>query len=303
MRPQVLRSIFHPYPDSFPDETPIYCYSFEELFAEKIRALGERNRPSDLYDIIYLFRRSDLNAEPEIIAEVLEYKCDFKEIPIPQISNVQTTECREEIEARWEPMLGRAVGFLPPIDNYWEELQIFFAWLNGEDYEIELLPIGKDDTWKPASLKWQRGQSELLEPIRHAAVNRLLINLGYQNKNRSVEPYSLRRTQAGNILFYAMKSKARQIRSYRLDRIQSIEVTHHPYKPVHRVEFTAEGRIPVPYTRRRRRFSSSLTTRKYVIECAVCSKRFYRKTYSTRINPHKQKDSQLRCFGRYGYLV
>jgi len=303
MRPQILRSISHPYPDSFPDDVKLYCYSFEELFAEKIRAMGERNRPSDLYDIIYLFRRSDLNAEPQLILEVLEYKCEFKELPTPQISNIQKEEVFEENKMRWEPMLGRAVGHLPPIEYYWEELPVFFAWLNGEDYEIDLLPVGKDETWEPPSLKWQRGQSELLEPIRHAAVNRLLINLGYQNKFRLVEPYSLRRTQAGNILFYAIKSKVKQIRAYRIDRIQSVEVTNQPYIPVHRIEFTSEGRIPVPYTRRRRRFSLSFTSRRYVVECVVCGKRFYRKKYSTRINPHKQKGSQIQCYGRYGYLV
>lgn len=303
MRPQVLRPISHPYSDTFPDDTQVYCYSLEELFAEKVRALEERARPGDLYDIVYLFRRSDLNAEPELISEVLEYKCDFKGILVPQITDICTSERWEEIKSRWEPMLGRAVGLLSSFDDYWNELPTFFAWLNGEDCEVALLPINKEDVWRPSTLVWQRGQNELLEPIRHAAVNRLLINLGYGNRYRLVEPYSLRLTQAGNVLFYALKAQTRQIRSYRLDRIQSVEVTRQPFKPVFRIEFTPEGRIPVPYTRRRSRFISSRSKRRYVIQCAVCGKHFYRSKYSTRINPHKRKDSGLRCSGRYGYLV
>jgi len=47
-RPTVFRDFVHPYPDEFPSPRKIRCYSFEEVFAEKIRALGERCRPRDL---------------------------------------------------------------------------------------------------------------------------------------------------------------------------------------------------------------------------------------------------------------
>ncbi len=302
MRPPVLKSISHPYPDDFPDETQIYCYSFEELFAEKIRALAERARPGDLYDIVYLFRRSDLNAEPELISEVLECKCDFKGITVPNLSDIDQETNQTEIKSRWEKMLGRQIGLLPDWDDYWSELATFFAWLHGEDYETTLLPI-KKEAWTPPTIKWQRGEDELLEPIRFAAVNRLLINLGYGRGNRLVEPYSLRRTRIGNILFYALKLPRRETRSYRLDRVQSVEVTNQPFKPAFQIEFTPEGRIPVPYSQRRRRFVSGRSTARYVVECAVCEKRFYREKYSTRINAHKRKGSNLRCNGRHGYLV
>jgi len=192
MRPQALRPISHPYSDAFPDDTQVYCYSLEELFAEKIRALEERSHPGDLYDIVYLFRRSDLNAEPELISEVLEYKCDFKGIPVPQVTDICASERREEIKSRWEPMLGRAVGLLAPFDAYWNELPTFFAWLNGEKCDVALLPINKEDAWRAPTLVWQRGQNELLEPIRHAAVNRLLINLGYNNRNTAKVAMSCR---------------------------------------------------------------------------------------------------------------
>ena len=50
-RPPVLRPIAHAYPDELPAPAEVRCYGFEELFAEKIRAMGERSRPRDLYDI------------------------------------------------------------------------------------------------------------------------------------------------------------------------------------------------------------------------------------------------------------
>ena len=40
---------------TLPAPAAVMCYSLEELFAEKLRAMGERGRPRDLYDIVNLF--------------------------------------------------------------------------------------------------------------------------------------------------------------------------------------------------------------------------------------------------------
>ncbi len=303
VRPPVLRSIAHPYSDSFPDKTSIYCYSLEELFAEKIRALGERQRPGDLYDIIYLFRRSDLHAEPELIAEILAIKCAYKEILIPDFNLVTTAEARVEMEKRWQDMLGKGLGVVPDFDDYWDELAAFFAWINGEEYITELQSIDPDKAWEAPVIDWQCGQNEWLEPIRYAAANRLLIDLGYEGRTRLVEPYSLRSTRAGHILFYAIKSLGRETRAYRIDRIQSITVTRQPFRPIFPIEFTPKGRVNVPRVQRRQRFSSSWSTRNYVVECSVCGKRFYRDKYSLKINPHKREGMDIPCSGRHGYLA
>jgi hypothetical protein len=50
---------------------------------------------------------------------------------------------------------------------------------------------------------------------------------------------------------------------------------------------------------RRRAFA---TPARYTVACPVCAKRFRRKTYSTKLNPHKDQYGN-RCFGRIGYLV
>jgi hypothetical protein len=52
VRPPVLRPIAHPYPDALPGSGTVRCYSFEEVFAEKLRAMGQRGRPRDLYDML-----------------------------------------------------------------------------------------------------------------------------------------------------------------------------------------------------------------------------------------------------------
>jgi hypothetical protein len=61
--------------------------------------------------------------------------------------------------------------------------------------------------------------SSFIESIRFAGANRLRVDLGYQGSVRTIEPYSLRRSRAGDILVYAVKSATGEPRSYRLDRI------------------------------------------------------------------------------------
>ena len=47
----VARGVHHPYSDLPAIGIRIKSYCFEEVFAEKIRALAERERPRDLYDV------------------------------------------------------------------------------------------------------------------------------------------------------------------------------------------------------------------------------------------------------------
>ena len=52
----VRLSIFHPYSDAPEDGIHVTAYAYEEAFGEKVRALVERARPRDLYDVINLYR-------------------------------------------------------------------------------------------------------------------------------------------------------------------------------------------------------------------------------------------------------
>lgn len=51
----VLRKIYHPYSDANEELFKTNCYSFEEIFAEKLRALIERTRPRDVYDVVHCY--------------------------------------------------------------------------------------------------------------------------------------------------------------------------------------------------------------------------------------------------------
>lgn len=104
IRPPVLRDIAHPYPDG-PLPGKVRCYSFEELFAEKIRAMAQRARPRDLYDIINLFRRNDLRVYPEVIRQALAEKCAVKRIDVPTAAAFDGSPLIAALESDWDQML------------------------------------------------------------------------------------------------------------------------------------------------------------------------------------------------------
>jgi predicted nucleotidyltransferase component of viral defense system len=314
VRPPVIRKIAHAFPDQLPAPGTVRCYSFEEIFAEKIRAMGERSRPRDLFDIINLFRRSDLRSQPDLIREVLGEKCSSKGVTMPTIELIENSSNRGELESEWENMLGHQLPSLPPFIGFWDELKNLFSWLAGvvKDQILETLTPSEEPTeiWSPPPTVSVWGAGIPLETVRFAAANQLCIELGYQNTVRLIEPYSLRRSRAGRLLLCAVKVETRESRTYRVDRIQSVKVSTRPFVPVFRVEFGATGQIYAPYLARprpsnpfpaRMRPSLSRPGLVYVIKCTYCKREFKRRTSGFTLKPHMRGNRQ--CPSVTGYLV
>ncbi len=87
------RPIAHPYePDEvLPEPADVACYAFEEVFAEKLRAMGERSRPRDLYDIVNLYRRDELRNRRDTIHAILVEKCAHKAIEVPTFASINAS--------------------------------------------------------------------------------------------------------------------------------------------------------------------------------------------------------------------
>lgn len=322
-----VREVHHPYSDRPAEGMRIRCYSFEEVFAEKIRALAERGRPRDLYDVIHLYRQDGLRPDRAAILDTLGRKCAFKGIPVPTVASIGA-ERRIELEADWAVMLGHQLPALPPFKQSWQELPALFDWLHGTVEKVVKSAISVaargaaavDDTWRPPAMTQAWHTSTPLEIIRFAAANRLCVDLTYQGSRRLIEPYSLRRTQDGNLLLYAVKHDTGEDRSYRVDRIQGAQATQTPYTPRYVVELTPAGPISAPptarqtsslsaprvsATRRPRRVSIRFKTSygpRYVFECTYCGKKFTRGSYNASLNPHKDKNGYP-CPGRTGMYV
>ena len=118
--PSVRRPVFHPYSDMPADGIFINSYSYEEAFGEKMRALAERTRPRDLYDVINLYRHGDTRPSAALLRDVLTKKCNFKGIALPTMASLESH--RSDLEAMWDSMLAHQLPVLPPVADFWSAL-------------------------------------------------------------------------------------------------------------------------------------------------------------------------------------
>ena len=241
----VPRPIGHQYSDAPLPANGVICYSLTELFAEKLRALAERCRPRDLYDVVHMHRHPDLIGTHRKVSATLARKCEHAGIAVPGIDIIQSSPFREEIEREWTNMLGHQLPQpLPPFASFWSTLDEVFNWLTGTAAHRQLprAALGDlDPSWQipQAITSWRRGIP--LELLRYAGVNRLKVEVDYRAENgrqgpRVVEPYALRRTKDRNLVLFVVNDRG-QLRSYRIDRIARIGPTTETFTPSYQVEF------------------------------------------------------------------
>jgi predicted nucleotidyltransferase component of viral defense system len=318
----VERRISHAYSDEPEGGIMVRCYAYEEAFAEKIRALGERARPRDLYDVVNLFRNNEFQPEASVIYDILRQKCAFKGLDLPSLQSLQTV--RAELEGDWDAMLRHQLPILPPVVGFWDELRAVFAWMRGEERAAApaAFPLAEGEMVLRAPvgrLEVPTAGASFIEIIRFAASNRLCVELDYIDEqgrrgSRVVEPYSLRRTQAGHIVLHAVRADSGLHRSYRLDRIQRARTTEQTFIPRYAIELAPSGPIAAPSTARPsgvaapRRSSSRPRPAPwrsgpiYIYQCGLCGKKFRRKTQDSTLRPHKSPDGWP-CAGRWGMFV
>lgn len=317
--------VFHPYSDAPAEGIDALAYAYEELFGEKVRALAERTRPRDLYDVVNLFRNSEALPSPSVLLDVLRQKCEFKGIGMPVLSDLEPH--RGELQNLWQNMLAHQLPALPPYESFWDEMPAFFAWLAGgvaqhipAAYAVSTgeVVLRQRDLRLPVS-----GQAQsIVEIIRFAAGNRLLVELSYQGSTRRIEPYSLRRTQDGNIVLHAWNTDKNEHRSYRVDRMQGARTTNQTFVPRYAIELSPQSPLLVaPSAARPQSFAPRVTTIKttraqsirsrrnvgfgqpvYIYQCPICQKKFRRDRMDGRLNAHKN-DWGGQCSGRTGYIV
>jgi predicted nucleotidyltransferase component of viral defense system len=311
VRPPVLSEITHPYPDG-PLPGRVRCYSFEELFAEKIRAMAQRARPRDLYDIINLFRRNDLRLYPELIRHALEEKCSAKSIATPTAADFADSPLVAALEDDWAQMLAHQLPALPPLQAFLDELPLLFGWLEGtlELEDLPSLPRSKDEeAWSPPPTVATWGAGIPLESVRFAATNHLCVELHYDGRWRLIEPYSLRRSSAGRLLLHAERSDGSGHRTYGVDKITGLRVSTTPFRPRYQIEFSSQGPLHAPSQSRTspgsaRRSPSSVrrTTRVHIYLCTRCGKEFRHGRRDASLRAHKDLRGYP-CSGRLGRYI
>ena len=325
----VMMPVRHDYSDCPDDGISIQCYSYAEVFAEKIRALRERTRPRDLYDVINFYRRPESLEVAADVRSILARKCEFKNIAFP--SQADLDQHKEVCATGWDDQLGHQLQALPPFDAFWGELPSFFAWLENPESVLvgQLSAIPSQNEGEATTITTEAGSPSFntLERVRFAAVNRLCVELDYRKDGGTrstclIEPYSLRTTTEGKLLLYGVKLPTEEIRCFRTDRIIGAAVTRQPFTPRYSIDFIPEGPVrlsarqvtsnslvhprrqslPARPSTGRTRTGRSSGGMKYVFRCSVCEKQFTRTTHDSHLNPHKNKDGNP-CHGTTGTFV
>lgn len=253
----VKKSVHHPFSDGPGGGISARCYALEEVIAEKIRALAQRARPRDLYDVIHVYRNRAMIDNPKLVYAVLKKKCDFKEMGVPTFESIEQHEKLDELEPQWANMLDHQLPSLPPMESFWAELPAFFSWLTGlqPSKPLETLPRRAGEIlFRPGRISSAFSIEPILQRIQFAAANRVCISLGYHGKVRTVEPLSFRRSSEGNRLFYGFERDAGHVKAYSLRKIDSVDVTTLSYVEKYPVEITTLGSISMPQISRGSRF-------------------------------------------------
>lgn len=324
LEPPADRLVLHPYPDEPPENAAIRAYSFNELLAEKSRALFERSRPRDLYDVIHLLENAPEQLDLQRVRDLLARKCAAKGLVAPTAEALVAAVTDDgELRSEWGNMLAHQLPALPDLDAMLVKLPALIVWL-GREAQVQLpesrlpalpIPAQAAPLASPGIRYWGAGLP--LETIRFAGSNRLVLEFGYHGRGRLVEPYSVRRAAGtGNLLLYAWETGSTQIKAFKVAEMVNVRSTGRVFAPRFRLEFAEAGPITVPASMQAsisglrrparkgvRRSGSGPPGLKYVFECPHCHKRFTHRTNDSSLRKHKRQGGWDDCQGRRGYLV
>ena len=112
--------ILHYYSDYDREYFYINSYSFNELLAEKLRAIQERCMPRDVYDVVYCIEHEPIKYNLSEVLEILKIKCNYKQINLPSIDSIE--QYRQLCESAWDDQLSHQLFNLDPFEIFWNKL-------------------------------------------------------------------------------------------------------------------------------------------------------------------------------------
>jgi len=108
------REIIHLYSDNVKGKVTVY--SLEEIIAEKIRSIFQRTRPRDLYDLWYLWDRTDTQKAIDILPE----KFRMKSVK-PVLTDLKRR--KDDFRNAWVNSLRHQLRDLPNFDEVYENIE------------------------------------------------------------------------------------------------------------------------------------------------------------------------------------
>ncbi len=118
----VILEVCHPYSDCPHPAIQVLSYDKVEIFSEKFRALFERTRPRDLYDVVHLSRIPSIFEEHSKLITTLNKKFKFKGLDFPQ--GDKPPEAQKRLcERSWKEQLSHQIHGLEEFEIYWRDLE------------------------------------------------------------------------------------------------------------------------------------------------------------------------------------
>jgi len=300
-------SLMHPYSDSADLACEIRCMKLEEIIASKLKCLLQRQHAPDLFDYVYSLKLLGASLNREEVVKSLTQKTIFDKNP-QVLKNILLKISFDYFREYWDKTLVCAKQFIFGVE---EAIEIFT--LDLED----LFGIYPDNGYA----QFTYFGPDLRVPIMIAGRTQTKLKIRYNGADRLVEPYSLkyleRRNGQAREYFYVWNisggSNPPGIRCLLPEGFQSIKNTEEKFEPRNIIELSKSGETPEnPYlfdpnkpqrspAKRRTAWRSS-SGPKYIYQCSYCGKKFTKRTNSSRLNTHKDKNGYP-CGGRQGYYV
>ena len=121
---EMVKKSYSDYP-----EFSVKVMSIEEIFAEKLRALIERNKSRDYYDI---WRMLELKVDNEKLRKLFLMKCRVKQIEFKNLDQLLPRNIEETLQPYWERELSRLVFPIPDLKTVIYELKKGLEFLQQE---------------------------------------------------------------------------------------------------------------------------------------------------------------------------
>jgi len=313
--PTQTRMLIHPYSDIEECQVQIKCIKLEEAMADKLKCLLQRRSSFDLFDLVRtVFINNELAVDKGEIVRTFLKKTIFQSSPIAA-KNLLLGIPLDFFRSFWDKHIVCPKDSRIPFDSAIKAFRdgldgLFGEHTYGQGNALAFFP------------------SDLRNPILRAGSEQTLLKVIYNGKERMVEPYSLayKRRQDGVSQEYLYvydrtDSADRNPKSFVNTNFTSLENTTEKFEPKWEVELSKAGETSgktyfgKPFEERSRTQLRRTTSRprrttsrirgyglSYTIQCTYCMKKFKRETYSTRLNPHKDKYGNA-CYGRVGYQV
>jgi predicted nucleotidyltransferase component of viral defense system len=120
----VLKAVHGGYSD-YP-AFKIRAESLEEIFASKLRAVIERQKCRDYFD---LWKLGEMSFDKNKIKGVFAKKCAVKDVEFEGLPQIFPKDLKETLRPYWERELGRLINPLPDIDGVLKDIKKLLGFL------------------------------------------------------------------------------------------------------------------------------------------------------------------------------